>query len=64
MQDELAGTENRISVERMRYNTAVQNWNAQIKRFPTVIIANMFGKEVRPFFEAAPEAREVPKVEF
>ncbi|NLM24644.1 MAG: LemA family protein [Firmicutes bacterium] len=64
LQDELAGTENRISVERMRYNTAVQNWNAQIKRFPTVIIANMFGKEVRPFFEAAPEAREVPKVEF
>lgn len=64
LQDELAGTENRISVERMRYNDTVKNWNATIKQFPTVIVANLFGKQARPFFETAPEAREVPKVEF
>lgn len=64
LQDELAGTENRIAVERMRYNESVQDWNRTIRRFPTVAIARLFGKDVRPFFEAAEGAKEVPEVKF
>jgi LemA protein len=64
LQDELAGTENRIAVERMRYNESVQKWNQTIKRFPTIIIAKIFGKEDRPYFEVADTVREVPQVEF
>ncbi|HHV93788.1 MAG TPA: LemA family protein [Firmicutes bacterium] len=64
LQDELAGTENRIAVERMRYNEAVQDWNWTIRRFPTVLVARLFGMEARPFFEAAPGAQVTPRVEF
>ncbi|MGI6566164.1 MAG: LemA family protein [Firmicutes bacterium] len=64
LQDELAGTENRIAVERMRYNEAVQEWNRTIRRFPTVLVARLFGKDVRPFFEASAGAQEVPQVQF
>mgnify|MGYP000955002149 CR=1 FL=1 len=64
LQDELAGTENRIAVERMRYNEAVQDWNWTIRRFPTVLVASLFGMEARPFFEAAPGAQVTPRVEF
>lgn len=64
LQDELAGTENRIATERMRFNESVQTWNATIKKFPTNILANMMGKQSKAFFEAAPSAREVPQVQF
>jgi len=64
LQDELAGTENRISVERRRYNESVRGYNTAIRKFPGVIIANMFGFEKRDAFEAAPEAATVPTVEF
>ncbi|NLK08583.1 MAG: LemA family protein [Firmicutes bacterium] len=64
LQDELAGTENRIAVERMRYNESIENWNRTILRFPTVIIARLMGKVSRPYFEAAESARDVPMVEF
>jgi len=64
LQDELAGTENRLATERMRYNQAVQQWNAKVKSFPTVIVASMFGKEPRPFFEAQSGANQVPQVQF
>ncbi len=64
LQDELAGTENRIAVERMRYNEAVQAWNSTIRRFPTILVARLFGMNARPFFEAAPSAQEVPQVQF
>ncbi len=64
LQDELAGTENRIAVERMRYNESVQKWNASILQFPTVLIASSFGKTARPFFQATPQAQDVPRVEF
>lgn len=64
LQDELAGTENRISVERMRYNQAVQSYNAQIKRFPTNLVARITGFSQRAYFEAAPSAQQVPKVDF
>ncbi len=64
LQDELSGTENRISVERRRYNDSVRQFNTAIRKFPGVIIANMFGFEKREAFEAAPEAATVPTVEF
>jgi LemA protein len=64
LQDELAGTENRIAVERMRYNQSVQTYNTQIKRFPTNVIARVTGFAKRAYFEAAPSAQEVPKVDF
>jgi LemA protein len=54
---ELEGTENRITVERMRYNEDVRDFNKEIKKFPKVLIANSFGFEERSYFEsdAAPE---------
>jgi LemA protein len=64
LQDELAGTENRISVERMRYNQAVQTYNTQIKRFPTNVVARVTGFDQKAYFGAAPGAQEVPKVDF
>ncbi len=64
LQDELAGTENRIAVERMRYNDAVRLYNTSIKRFPTRMFAAMFGFKEREYFEAGPDAQQVPKVKF
>lgn len=64
LQDELAGTENRITTARMDYNNAVQSYNASIKRFPTVIWANMLGFTQRDYFEAEDSARAVPQVQF
>jgi LemA protein len=65
LQDELAGTENRISVERRRYNEAVQVYNTAIRRFPAVFMARMLGFERRqPFEVQSPEARQAPTVNF
>jgi len=64
LMDELTTTENKIVQGRRRYNQSVEAWNVKIKQFPTVIIANLFGKETRPFFEARPGAEEVPQVQF
>ncbi|MBV9464277.1 MAG: LemA family protein [Verrucomicrobiae bacterium] len=64
LQDELAGTENRISVERRRYNEAVQGYNASIQRFPTNIVAGFGHFEAMPYFESKTEAKEAPKVDF
>lgn len=64
LQDELAGTENRIATERMRFNESVQQWNTTIRRFPMNLVANLLGKETKPFFEASPRAQEVPQVSF
>lgn len=61
LQDELAGTENRIAVERGRYNTAVQVYNTSIRRFPTNLYARMFGLQDKAFF-AAPEGADKPPV--
>ena len=63
LMDELAGTENRISVERGRYNETVADYNRKIKRFPTVIIAGMMGFDERAYFEAADGAETAPKVD-
>ena len=64
LQDELAGTENRIAVERRRYNEAVKAYNIRIRRFPTNMIAGMFGFEKATFFEVPKERQETPKVKF
>ncbi len=60
---ELAGTENRISVERKRFNDAVQVLNVAIKRFPSNIVAKVFGFGERAYFEAAEGTENAPKVE-
>lgn len=64
LQDELAGTENRIAVERRRYNELVRDYNVAIKRFPRRIFAALFGFEPREFFQAAAGAEQVPRVDF
>lgn len=64
LQDELSGTENRISVERRRYNEAVNAFNAAIRRFPTSLVAGQMNLSKREYFEAAEGAKEAPKVEF
>jgi LemA protein len=64
LQDELAGTENRIAVERRRYNETVKTYNIRIRQFPTNIFAGMFGFEKAVFFEVPKEKQEAPKVKF
>lgn len=64
LQDELAGTENRIAVARMDYNASVKEINAAVRRFPTVIVARLFGFSSRDYFEADEEAHTVPRVDF
>jgi len=64
LQDELAGTENRIAVERRRYNEAVKTYNVKIRSFPTNILAGIFGFTKAEFFKVAAIAKEVPKVKF
>lgn len=63
-QDELAGTENRVSVARKGYNEAVQKYNVKIRSFPTNILAGMFGFEKKTLFEAEEGAQAVPEVSF
>lgn len=64
LMDELAGTENRLAVERKRYNDAVQAYNLSVRRFPSNIVASFAGFQQKPFFEAPPGARQVPQVKF
>ena len=64
LQDELAGTENRISVERGRYNEVVRDYNVKVKTFPNVFIAPLLGFQPKPFFEATPESQRPPQVKF
>ena len=64
LQSQLEGTENRIAVERKRYNQAVRSYNTMIRRFPTNMIASAFGFGKVTYFKSAPEAATVPKVEF
>jgi len=65
LQDELAGTENRISVERMRYNETVNAYNVTVRGFPTNLVAGMFGfKKAENYYEGEKTAQQAPKVEF
>jgi LemA protein len=61
---ELEGTENRIAVERMKYNDLVKDLNASVKRFPSSMIASIFGVKEHTYFEVTAEAKVVPKVDF
>ncbi len=64
LQDELAGTENRIAVARMDYNNAVQAFNTKVKTLPTSLYAGMFGFSEKEFFKADESAKQVPQVQF
>ncbi len=64
LSDELAGTENRIATARRDYNDAVKAYNSKVKKFPTNLIAGMFGFSEKDYFEVEPSKTEVPKVEF
>src|SRR3989344_786066 len=62
LMDELAGTENRIAVERQRYNDAVRDYNIAIRQFPSSFVANSFGFEKKLYFSAEPGSEEAPDV--
>jgi LemA protein len=64
LQSQLEGTENRIAVERRRFNEVAQAYNTKVRTIPTSLIARVFGFQQRPYFQAAPEAQTAPKVEF
>lgn len=64
LQDQLEGTENRITVERRKFNEAAREFNTYIKKFPKVIFARMFGFEAKPYFQAQAGAETAPKVKF
>lgn len=64
LQDELAGTENRIAIARSDYNNAVKDYNKTIKSFPKNILAGMFGFDEKEYFEAKESSNEVPEVSF
>ncbi len=64
LQDQLEGTENRIAVERKRFNESVKTYNTYIKQFPRVIMANMTGFREKSYFQAAEGAEQAPAVSF
>ena len=64
LQAQLEGTENRISVERNRFNEVAQSYNTTIRRFPTVILSGMFGFDKKPYFEAEKGTDKAPAVKF
>ena len=64
LQDELAGTENRMAQSRKDYNESVQGYNTMRQTFPTVLIAGLMGFQDKPFFKADAEAKTAPKVDF
>jgi LemA protein len=64
LQVQLEGTENRIAVERMRFNQVAQEFNTARRRFPTVLFANVLGFDEKPYFEATEGAERPPEVDF
>ncbi len=64
LQAQLEGTENRISVERRKFNETTRQYNTYIRKFPKNIVAGIFGFDKKTYFEAEEKAKEVPKVEF
>jgi LemA protein len=64
LQDELAGTENRLATARYDYTQAAQDYNTTRSRFPTVLIAGLMGFKEQPYFKADEGARQAPKVDF
>jgi LemA protein len=64
LQAQLEGTENRVAVERMRFNDAVRSYNTAIKQFPTVLYAGVAGFNPKPYFQSTPGSETPPKVQF
>ena len=64
LMDELAGTENRLTTARMRYNERIQEYNTTRRRFPSNVTAKMFGFKEYPYYEAPPSSQAAPKVDF
>ena len=64
LQAQLEGTENRISVERGRFNEAAQAFNVRLRQFPTNVVGGLFGFRLKEYFKAEPQARAAPKVQF
>ena len=64
LQSQLEGTENRIAVERRKFNEAAQEYNTRLRKFPTVLVARMMGFTQRPYFQAAEGAEKAPEVHF
>jgi LemA protein len=64
LQAQLEGTENRITVERQNFNTAVMTYNTAVKTFPNVLLAGMFGFQAKPYFAAEAGAEKPPRVQF
>jgi len=64
LQSQLEGTENRIAVERRKFNEAAQSFNTSVRRFPNSLIAGMFGFERKAYFEATEGAEQAPTVDF
>lgn len=64
LQAQLEGTENRIATERRSFNTAVQGYNAYIRKFPQIIYASLFGFEKKVYFKSESGAEKVPEVKF
>ncbi len=64
LQAQLEGTENRIAVERRRFNETAQEFNTAVRRFPGSLVASMSGFQPKPYFKADPGAQQAPKVDF
>ncbi len=64
LQSQLEGTENRIAVERMRFNEAVREYNTRLRQFPGSLVASVRGFREKPYFEATPGSAVPPKVQF
>jgi LemA protein len=64
LQSQLEGTENRIAVERKKFNEAVQDYNTTIRRFPTLVTAKIFGYKEKQYFKSAPGTDKAPDVKF
>jgi LemA protein len=64
LQAQLEGTENRISVERGKFNTTVQQYNTAVRSFPSVLYAGVFGFREKPYFSGTPQAQTPPGVQF
>ncbi len=64
LQSQLEGTENRITVERKRFNEAAQSYNIMVKQFPGVLVARAFNFQEKQYFQAAPGSEKVPVVDF
>jgi len=64
LQSQLEGTENRIAVERMKFNQVVQEYNVKVRTFPTSIMAGLFGFAQKQYFQSEPGADKAPKVKF